>query len=131
MAKFMPNVKISEVHGKPSWVRGRLIIPMFHPAAALHQPSLKTSVERDFARLPEWIQQARRAPAASSEGAESPAAQSQPVSSNQAQPVSNQPVQPSLSGATLFDLTQLAQPEPEEKKDNASQEDNPTQLTLF
>jgi hypothetical protein len=33
---------------------------MFHPAAALHQPSLKTSVERDFSRLPEWIQQARQ-----------------------------------------------------------------------
>jgi uracil-DNA glycosylase len=60
MAKFLPNVKISEVHGKPAWVRGRLVIPMFHPAAALHQPSLKTSVERDFARLPEWIQQAHQ-----------------------------------------------------------------------
>src|SRR6266545_1293625 len=60
MAKFLPNVRISEVHGQPAWVRGRLIIPMFHPAAALHQPSLKTSVERDFARLPEWIQQARQ-----------------------------------------------------------------------
>lgn len=60
MSKFLPNVRISEVHGKPAWVRGRLIIPMFHPAAALHQPSLKTSVERDFARLPEWIVQARQ-----------------------------------------------------------------------
>lgn len=59
MSKFLPNVRISEVHGQPAWVRGRLIIPMFHPAAALHQPSLKTSVERDFTRLPEWIAQAR------------------------------------------------------------------------
>ncbi len=30
-------------------------MPMFHPAAALHQPSLKPSVERDFASLPELI----------------------------------------------------------------------------
>jgi DNA polymerase len=60
MAKFLPNVRISEVHGQPAWVRGHLIVPMFHPAAALHQPSLKTSVERDFTRLPEWIQQARQ-----------------------------------------------------------------------
>lgn len=60
MAKFLPNVRISEAHGKPAWVNGRLIIPMFHPAAALHQPSLMTSVERDFARLPEWIQQAKQ-----------------------------------------------------------------------
>lgn len=60
MAKFLSNVKISEVHGKPTWVRGRLVVPMFHPAAALHQASLKPVVERDFARLPEWIQQAQQ-----------------------------------------------------------------------
>jgi hypothetical protein len=30
-------------------------VPMFHPAAALHQPSLKSSVERDFMHLPELI----------------------------------------------------------------------------
>jgi DNA polymerase len=28
---------------------------MFHPAAALHQPSLKSAVERDFMHLPELI----------------------------------------------------------------------------
>ena len=55
MARFLPNAKISEVHGKPFHVKGRLVIPMFHPAAALHQPSLKPSVERDFATLPELI----------------------------------------------------------------------------
>ena len=60
MSKFLYNAKISEVHGKPSWVRGRLIVPMFHPAAALHQPSLKISVERDFARLPDFIKQAQQ-----------------------------------------------------------------------
>ena len=53
MARFMPNVKISDVHGQPFMRDGRLIVPMFHPAAALHQPALKTSVERDFARLTE------------------------------------------------------------------------------
>ena len=55
MGRFLPNAKISEVHGKPFHVKGRLIVPMFHPAAALHQPSLKPSVERDFASLPEII----------------------------------------------------------------------------
>jgi len=33
-------------------------VPMFHPAAALHQPSLKISVEHDFSRLPELISKA-------------------------------------------------------------------------
>jgi uracil-DNA glycosylase len=59
MSKFLSNAKISEVHGKPVWVRGRMIVPMFHPAAALHQPSLKVSVEQDFARLPDFIKQAQ------------------------------------------------------------------------
>lgn len=59
MAKFMPNVRISDVHGQSRWVGGRLIVAMFHPAAALHQPSLKNSVLEDFSRLPGSINLAR------------------------------------------------------------------------
>ena len=62
MAKYFPYAKISQVHGQGMQVRGRLIIPMFHPAAALHQPSLKATVERDFAKLPEMIAMAEDAP---------------------------------------------------------------------
>jgi uracil-DNA glycosylase family 4 len=57
MARYLPNAKISDVHGQPVRVKGRLIIPMYHPAAALHQPALKSSIERDFSRLPEFISQ--------------------------------------------------------------------------
>ena len=59
MAKFLPTAKISEVHGQSCWVKGRLIAPMYHPAAALHQPSLKPSLEKDFQRLPAYIQMAQ------------------------------------------------------------------------
>lgn len=59
MAKFMPNAKISEVHGQAAWVRGRLVVAMYHPAAALHQPSLKPTLEADFARLPEFVKMAK------------------------------------------------------------------------
>lgn len=55
MSRFLPNAKISDVHGQSYRIKGRLIVPMFHPAAALHQPSLKVSVERDFMHLPELI----------------------------------------------------------------------------
>ncbi len=58
MARFLPNAKISEVHGLSFRIKGRLVVPMFHPAAALHQPSLKASVERDFTNLPELIRKA-------------------------------------------------------------------------
>jgi DNA polymerase len=55
MMHFLPNAKISEVHGQAMQVRGRLVVAMYHPAAALHQASLKPVLERDFARLPELI----------------------------------------------------------------------------
>ena len=57
MARFLPNAKISDVHGQSFQVKERLVIPMFHPAAALHQPSLRPMVERDFSRLPQLIAQ--------------------------------------------------------------------------
>jgi DNA polymerase len=55
MALYLPNAKISEVHGQPVRVKGRLVVPMYHPAAALHQGSLRPVVESDFAKLPELI----------------------------------------------------------------------------
>jgi DNA polymerase len=62
MAKFIPNAKISQIHGKAMHVKGRLIVPMYHPAAALHQPSLKSVVEEDFAKLPDLIASAADVP---------------------------------------------------------------------
>jgi len=59
MAKYLPSARISEVHGKTFWVHERLIVPMFHPAAALHQPSLKNSIIEDFRKLPDAIQTAK------------------------------------------------------------------------
>lgn len=61
MAKYLPSARISEVHGKTFWVHERLIVPMFHPAAALHQPSLKNSIIEDFRKLPDAIQTAKAA----------------------------------------------------------------------
>jgi DNA polymerase len=62
MARFLPHAKISEIHGQAVRVHGRLIVPMYHPAAALHQPSLRSAVESDFARLPEWMAKAGTVP---------------------------------------------------------------------
>ncbi|HSF81195.1 MAG TPA: uracil-DNA glycosylase [Anaerolineales bacterium] len=62
MARFLPNAKISSVHGQSMQVRGRLVVPMYHPAAALHQGSLRPVIEKDFARLPGLIARASEAP---------------------------------------------------------------------
>lgn len=67
MARFLPNAKISEIHGQAVRVQGRMIVPMYHPAAALHQPSLRNIVEADFARLPEWMEKAGSVPETTNE----------------------------------------------------------------
>lgn len=61
MSKFIPDVKISAVHGQMRKVGDRFVIPMFHPAAALHQPQLKPSILGDFANLPDQLNEAREA----------------------------------------------------------------------
>jgi uracil-DNA glycosylase family 4 len=55
MNLFIPNVKISNVHGKPVQIKDRLVVPMYHPAAALHQGSLRPVIENDFHLLPKLI----------------------------------------------------------------------------
>jgi uracil-DNA glycosylase family 4 len=61
MAKFLPAARISAVHGHPVWLDGNLVVPMYHPAAALHQPSLKSVLVSDFVALPKAIEEARNA----------------------------------------------------------------------
>ena len=61
MNRFFPGAKISAVHGQMGKVGGRFVIPMFHPAAALHQAALKPSILGDFAKLPEQLYEARTA----------------------------------------------------------------------
>ncbi|HEX8992332.1 MAG TPA: uracil-DNA glycosylase [Anaerolineales bacterium] len=60
MAKYMPGAKITAVHGQMRKVGDRYVIAMFHPAAALHQASLKPAVLADFAKLPQLLEQARK-----------------------------------------------------------------------
>jgi uracil-DNA glycosylase family 4 len=61
MGKFMPGAKISSVHGQMRRVGDRFVIAMFHPAAALHQASIKPAIMKDFAQLPQLLEQARAA----------------------------------------------------------------------
>ena len=61
MRKFMQGAKISQVHGQMQKIGERYVIAMFHPAAALHQAALKPAILADFARLPEQLNEARKA----------------------------------------------------------------------
>jgi DNA polymerase len=60
MARFFPGVKISAVHGQAKSVGGRLVVAMFHPAAALHQQSLRQTLIDDFMKLPGLIAKAKK-----------------------------------------------------------------------
>lgn len=55
MARWFAGQKISAIHGKAKKIDGRVVVPMFHPAAALHQPALRSAIEEDFRRLRDII----------------------------------------------------------------------------
>src|SRR5574341_920545 len=61
MERFFPGAKISSIHGQARKVDGRLVVAMFHPAAALHQPALKQYVIEDLKKLPAIIASAEKA----------------------------------------------------------------------
>ncbi|NWF63245.1 MAG: uracil-DNA glycosylase [Chloroflexi bacterium] len=61
MGRYFPGAKITSVHGQMQNIEGRFIIPMYHPAAALHQPALRPSIMADFAKLPDQLNEARAA----------------------------------------------------------------------
>jgi len=58
MARAFPKARISRIHGQPRKIGGVIYYPMYHPAAALHQPSLRRTVEEDMHRIPELLEQA-------------------------------------------------------------------------
>ncbi|GBD23240.1 hypothetical protein HRbin29_00900 [bacterium HR29] len=76
MARFFPNQSISKIHGKARQVGTRWYVPMYHPAAALHQQSLRETIVEDFRALADVLRAARAARASRSpEPREVPASQ--------------------------------------------------------
>lgn len=59
MERWFPNKRITRVHGQAFPYYHRLIVPMFHPAAALRHAKWRTALEQDFLRLPDFLEQAR------------------------------------------------------------------------
>jgi len=58
MQRYFPGEAISRVHGQPRRKDDRIVVPMYHPAAALHQGSLRKVIEADFAKLPDFLSRA-------------------------------------------------------------------------
>jgi DNA polymerase len=75
MAKWFPGERISRIHGQPKKDGKRLIVPMYHPAAALHQQALKATILEDFGKLPRILAEAEAAREAEARADEPPPSQ--------------------------------------------------------
>jgi len=52
MDVLLPGLKISQVHGQPKRLEKRVYLPLFHPAAALYNGSMRQTLIDDFAKIP-------------------------------------------------------------------------------
>ena len=51
MSYFFPGEIISRIHGIPRDWNKKTVVPMFHPAAALHQNKFRIQLQEDFLKL--------------------------------------------------------------------------------
>ena len=58
MQRYFPGQSIGRIHGQPRRLDEVTVVPMYHPAAALHQASLRHTIEQDFLKLPALLEQA-------------------------------------------------------------------------
>ncbi|MDB5161930.1 MAG: Phage polymerase-related protein [Candidatus Saccharibacteria bacterium] len=66
MEYFLPDMKIGQIHGAPKRIQFGdhkiVIMPLFHPAAALYNGSLRQTLIDDFLKVPEVIKQIETLP---------------------------------------------------------------------
>jgi len=55
LARYFPNESIGKIHGKSRKSGDVIYYPMYHPAAALHQGSLRQIIEADMLRIPQLL----------------------------------------------------------------------------
>ncbi|MGI9254759.1 MAG: uracil-DNA glycosylase family protein [Thermomicrobiales bacterium] len=60
MARWFPGERISRIHGQVKREGRRVIVPMYHPAAALHQGALRATIKEDFEKLPKILAEVER-----------------------------------------------------------------------
>lgn len=52
-----PNFSITKIHGQPKRMKsGRVVVPMYHPAAALYNGSLRPILAADFKKIPKVLE---------------------------------------------------------------------------
>ena len=64
MAKFFPGKSISKIHGMAQKRDNVIYYAMYHPAAALHQQSLRQAIEADMLKIPVLLAESKTVPEA-------------------------------------------------------------------
>ncbi|MFC2048214.1 uracil-DNA glycosylase family protein, partial [Chloroflexota bacterium] len=62
MAMFFPGKSISKIHGTAQKRDNIIYYAMYHPAAALHQQSLRQAIESDMLKIPPLLAQMETIP---------------------------------------------------------------------
>ena len=57
MSRFFPNQIISKIHGTFKNIDGLIVFAMYHPAAALHQRRLRSTLMEDIEKIPAVLAQ--------------------------------------------------------------------------
>lgn len=60
-SKFFPSQSLTKARGRPQRWRNLTVYPIYHPAAALHNPRLRSVIVEDFSRLPDVVGTAKEA----------------------------------------------------------------------
>ncbi|MFQ6122076.1 MAG: uracil-DNA glycosylase [Dehalococcoidales bacterium] len=64
LAMFFPGKSISKIHGTAQKRDNVIYYAMYHPAAALHQQSLRQAIEADMLKIPTLLAKAKAVPEA-------------------------------------------------------------------
>lgn len=49
---FPPEMRISQIHGQPKRTKGYVVLPLYHPAAALYNGGMRQTLLYDFKKIP-------------------------------------------------------------------------------
>jgi len=55
LAQFVPDARISEIHGQAQRLDNLVLYPVYHPAAAFRRLAWRKALEEDFRRIPEIL----------------------------------------------------------------------------
>ena len=59
MSRYFPGEQISKIHGRLRNIDGQPVLPLYHPAAALHRAELRQTELLDFQQVPLALEAAR------------------------------------------------------------------------